>query len=160
MRDKIDFSYNLYIGKHMDEPLKVKYRNLHSDNVVGCLTGVNRDYLFIKNGGVEDIEIYTKHCKPHLKLPEDLTDDEWLWVFGRENLPKRTIKRECGWIEFQSEGFRYNTFYPIGCGIDDGNFDHCDQETLNRLYSLHSHPKAKEYIENGLAIKIEVKDER
>ncbi|MCP4985218.1 MAG: hypothetical protein GY928_03845 [Colwellia sp.] len=159
MRDKIDFSYNLYIGKHMEKPLKVKYRNLHSDNVVGCLTGVNRDYLFIKNGGVEDIEIYTKHCKPHLKLPEDLTDEEWLFIYFGDNLDCNLgmyIKRD-SWSCINA----VDKFGDIGNSFPSpfGSIKFCNQEILNRLYSLHSHPKAKKYIEKGLAIKIEVKDE-
>ncbi len=156
MRDKIDFPYNLYIGKHMEKPLIVKYRNLHSDNVVGCLTGVNRDYLFIKNGGVEDIEIYTKHCKPHLKLPEDLTDSEIHYIFDTQATTHK-IHRDndsvCVSVKIGCCGEEYDIVY----NDDDQKLT---QDQFNRLYACHSALNAEELIRKNLAIKIEVKNER
>ncbi len=98
--------------------------------------------------------------KPHLKLPEDLTRKELLFVFG-DTIPnidndRISLTRNGTGVGFWDD----ETTKDFNWLSVDGIFLHCNQEILNRLYSLHSHPKAKEYIENGLAIKIEVKDEK
>ena len=143
------FPYNLYIGEHMDEPLIIKYEC--SDEIIrfeGCLVGVIDDAIFIKTDKFDDF-FYIKLCKPYLKPVEDLTDEELLFVFCSDN-------RGLGWSIDKIEGEeiileytyeRWNSF-----SILDFVFDHCDQELLNRLYSLHSHPKAKQLIEQGLAL--------
>ncbi len=151
--------YRNYIG--IENPLRVDYSC--SDNIMkmsGDLLGIHKEYVGLNTDN------FTHPCefeavKPHLKLPEDLTDEEWLWVFCGEDDGDHGIRR--GYSEAIIELiWDFGSYKSAVCKFDysDNSFSQCNQEVLNRLYSLHSHPKAKEYIENGLAIKIEVKDEK
>lgn len=88
--------------------------------------------------------------KPHLKLPEDLTDEEWRFIFGGDDI-WYYITRTGNKIKNKFNNSIDNFFCLKNC-----YFNFCSQEMLDRMYSHHSHPKAKEYIEKGLAIKIEV----
>ncbi len=118
----------------------------------------NRLKMILVNGGSPATGGFSI-SKPHLKLPEDLTDEEWLWVFcGEDFQNNHGIRR--GYSEAIIELiWDFGSYKSAVCKFDysDNYFSQCNQEVLNRLYSLHSHPKAKEYIENGLAVKIEVK---
>ena len=130
--------YRNYVG--IEKPLKVK-----------CLC-VDRLLFAVSNSEIEsNTNFFYKYeeCKPYLKTVEDLTDEELLFVFCGDN-------RGLGWSIDRIEGEeiilqyvyeRWNSFSVL-----DFVFDHCDQELLNRLYSLHSHPKAKQLIEKGLAL--------
>lgn len=136
-----NFNYNNYIGEHMDEPLRVElsysFTNKKYDSELTIQTLVD----FEENDSQE-------YCKPLIKSPSDLTDEEWLFVFGREELKDRSINKwNNEYIEHLSEGNLYNEF-----NTRLNEFTHCDQELLNRLYSLHSHPQAKQLIEKGLAL--------
>ncbi len=100
-----------------------------------------------------DNEWCFNHCepsdiKPHLKLPEDLTDDEWLWVFGFENENMVSIKHDIDYINLYDDDNEHDiAVFEVFSGqfsLEDGGRYWDIQEILNRLYSLHSHPKAKE----------------
>ncbi len=146
--------YRNYIG--IEKPLRLDFGN-PDDSTIGF------DYIDSTDNenqiSAEEYWWSYGDIKPHLKLPEDLTDEEWLWVFcGEDMQDDHGIRR--GYSEAIIELiWDFGSYKSAVCKFDysDNYFSQCNQEVLNRLYSLHSHPKAKEYIEKGLAIKIEVK---
>jgi len=94
---------------------------------------------------------YSKGLKPHLKLPEDLTDEELIYIaVGDKDKTSLPIDID-----------RNDEFIAVVIGEDwkfmfiDSQEPSLTQEQFNRGYSLHWHPKAKEYIDNGLAVRIE-----
>jgi hypothetical protein len=163
--------YRNFIG--IEKPLRVEY-NGNSELIYDFLTintRPNKNDITVDASCDDDyMEIYmpADEIKPRLKLPEDLTDEEWLWVLGLD--PKFCkITREC----YEIKGVKTLTsIYSEDktCLVDskmhkldilkgelsclDFEFQ-IDQEILNRMYSLHSHPKAKEYIDKNLAVRIE-----
>ncbi len=149
--------YRNYIG--IEKPLRVDYSC--SDNIIkmsGDLLGIHKEYVGLNTDN------FTHPCefeavKPHLKLPEDLTEDEWLFVALGNNTSDEAEVRHIQKIKSvlvtveTTDNFEYALTFNYLCD------NKLTQEQFNRLYSLHSHPQAEEYIENGLAVKIEVKDE-
>jgi len=87
-------------------------------------------------------------CKPHLKKPSDLTDDEWLYVIYGDDIPDgvRVDENRILWIPTPEDSL----WEVVSCNLMKlGKFS---ISQFNRLYSLHSHPQAEELIKNGLAI--------
>jgi hypothetical protein len=84
--------------------------------------------------------------KPQLKSLESLSDEDWLFVFGREELSNRTINKWGNeYIEHKSDGYLYNEY-----NTRLNEFKHCDQGVLNRLHSLHRSENEKELLKAGL----------
>lgn len=103
------------------------------------------------------------HCdlwdvKPYLRTIEYLSDEELIYIFTGQKSDQKakynySIKRTETYIHlkrWEKDGRYGNSFHLI-----DMKFRECDEEILNRLYSTNSHPRAKEYIDNGLALRVE-----
>lgn len=92
---------------------------------------------------------YKADCKPRLKLPEDLMDDEWLWVLFNGNAQDTAcISKEHDGVYLKYRGSDLTKkIYSDGCLMM------VLQEMRDRFHSLHSHPKAKEYIDKNLAVR-------
>ena len=142
--------YRNYVG--IEKPLKLQFfdEEYMTDSYNIELIYCNAEYVYYM-----DDEFYFHNVKPYLKTVEDLTDEEWLFVFDNNDCKWNAIKRfplgndknpNRSWIEFEHGIKGYNAF-----NFDGLYFDKCDQELLNRLYSLHSHPQAKQLIEKKLA---------
>ena len=152
--------YRNFVG--IEKLLKIKCDNKDVNKGLKNNSGV---YEFIYTDGAMP---WTKYeyldfsiIKPYLKLPEDLTDGEILWVvFGDELKDHKedyeeieVFKYSGGLISVIGDGSTHLFEKVINSEIE------LTQEQFNRMRELHCDPKAKEYIEKGLAIKIEVKNE-
>lgn len=156
----VEFYKNfLYIENPLPFEVDLKKEGLKSDELRTV------DYIRVaKCSGrlmIEDNELGQCHraenCKPYLTLPEDLTDEEWLFVFG---VNENTHYIDNGYYQDgdfycmvrDCDNFNIINEYKPHIFKQKNGFAICNQELLNRMYSIHSHPKAKEYIENGIAI--------
>jgi len=150
--------YRNYIG--IEKPLDISYRF----GSKGKLWYIKENTVHFKESNGNELAFNVK-CgdveymgKPHLKLPEDLSDEEIKYIL-------------CDDEEFNNNSYRIVvdddcTFADsyIACCHDESDLwqfwdydsPRLTQEQLNRIYSLHSHPKAKEYIEKGLAVRKDV----
>ncbi len=138
--------YRNYIG--IENLLKVQYETTIKRE--GLLEGLSSKFLSVRKEDGYLTKYTGVSIKPHLRLPEDLTDEEIRFTFGLNGY----VNRKGDTVQIRLDG------KIVRMNLKEGWIRPCNQEILNRLYSLHSHPKAKEYIEKGLAVKIEVKDER
>ena len=146
MELKNDF-YKNYIG--LKEPLVVEYESKGEIQNFKFVS-IRIDHHTLSGDMVLlNHKFPTKHCKPYLISPEDLTDSELLWVVYGElstEVDENVFRGEdCLYI-----GDEFRLYSDSGV-ISMGSFPHQPQEILDRLYSLHSYPRAKEYIESGCA---------
>jgi hypothetical protein len=148
---KLEFQYGLYIGKHMEgNPLRVKY--LSSDyDFLSINTNPSKNDLACDasyNGEYKEVLLPIDDCKPQLKSLENLTDEEWLFVFGckKDSEWKYRIEISDGFINLCDRyGNRWNYFSVI-----TNRFNYSDQDTFNRLHSLHRSENEKALLEAGL----------
>lgn len=146
------FNWSNYVGDHMDEPLRVKI--LTGSNTLEA----NFEFLFKLKGAnfysvhCSDGENYSEDdCKPLIKSPEDLTDEEWLFVFG-ENKDSYHINRVENSVVVCFNGFKASE-WSNEFDFNQNVFEHSDQQLLNRLYSLHVSLHYKELIEKEVALR-------
>jgi len=151
--------YRNYIG--IENPLVVQsWDNSLDEKWDDVLELVKRDYIETDESTLFYCD-NNEECgfKPHLKKPSDLTDDEWLFVWYGDNIPKNAkIKKDESFkflidvIEEVDSRFGLMSHIKTSINLSNGFVKNQRQEHLNRLYSLHSHPQAEELINNGLAI--------
>lgn len=104
-------------------------------------------YVYLQYNYSTD-EFSFNEIKPYLRTVESLSDEEWLLVFGSTDENHSIIRHNKTFIEFKdSYGNSLNCY-----DFRHNSFMFCNQEILNRLYSLHCHPKAKQLIVDGLAL--------
>lgn len=135
--------YRNYVG--IEKPLRViclgNERSLFSVNKTEIESNTNFFYKF-------------SEVKPLIKSPKDLTDEEWLWIFcGDKKIKDMVISRDKDedsiYLLF-SDGLQLhhqNVFFFCG------HFEYCDQQILNRLYSLHVALNAEELFDKDLAVR-------
>lgn len=132
----------------LDNPLDVEYNGY---DVYSFKTVENSSNLILE-AGYTDYSKSIFDCKPFLVAPEDLTDEQWLWVFcGDDQEHGLVITRDSEEESIYLHIKEHNTLHYQNVFFLSGHFEYSDQEILDRLYSLHSHPKANEYIKNNLA---------
>lgn len=148
-----NFNYNNYIGEHMSEPLEV----LENGTVLpfGLLT-ISYTYpsrsMLLESHSDEEYR-RVEDCKPLIKSPSDLTDEELLWVFG--NIKGSFISRNKSTI---SLGIGGGGDAYLQINLKNGQINTTDQfyniqQILNRLYSLHVSLDYEELIRTGKAVR-------
>ena len=133
------FPYNLYIGSHMKEPLRV----LEPTNLTTELTYKNIGFIVASS---------CDHA-PLIRSISDLTDEELIWVFCGDSLSKYKIIRRKNSVAILCDGNTgwYSTeIYKINFLTKTSK--NINQEILNRFYSLHVSLDYEELIEKDLAL--------
>lgn len=155
--------YNLFIGEHMIEPLRVKVagkrdiNNLDVFNVVGMQVYEGVESVIISSlFGRQHVDI--NNCQPIFRDPKSLSNDEWLYIFCGDDLEAksqcfidRDNQEESIYVRYK--GVNYSHYYNMF--FFDIMFEHCDQQILNRMYSLHCIPNFQELKDKGFILEKE-----
>lgn len=142
MKNEIEFAYNLYIGKHMREPLKYRLTSEIEDPRICEVTAGGLKRLMES----KPTDMYIPH--PIVKPLDTLTDEEWMFVFGKHK--NVSILKTTNFIQLVHCDHSIHVYNIFDKRL--GVFNICDQEMLNRLYSLHRSPDEKILEEKGLVI--------
>ena len=148
MKNKLEFQYGLFVGKHMDKPLKVKDGLGRINNFQYCtleeLICDRADYNIKRDLSV----------KPQLINPKSLTDEDWLWIAVGDD----------GSINYKVD--KFNDIVVVHGYNSDGIIDkslmvyepptiRLTQEQYNRMYSKQSIPNFTELLEAELIEEVE-----
>ena len=152
--------YRNYVG--IENPLMVNSARFGDRLGLLSIDFVKKDRIYFNDGSdFSGASSKFDECKPILKLPEDLTDEEWLYVFNGDRANEFKI-----WRNKNNDVVRcYHKSFDLSIEKNMANYINSfdmlrtylrrsDQEVLNRGYSLHWNQQAKQLIENGLALNI------
>ncbi len=146
----VDF-YRNYIG--IENPLRVELPHEDGGYMISEFDYCSSSYLY-ETGSSDEFDF--SECRPHLKLPEDLTYSEIHYIFDTQATTHKIHRYNdsvCVSVKIGCCGEEYDLVY----NDDDQKLT---QDQFNRLYACHSALNAEELIRKNLAIKIEVKNER
>lgn len=151
--NELKFPYNLFIGQHMvNGALRVK-----CEDTIQELIDVDTRSWQVYFDEIREM-VPLSECVPQLKDPKTITDEEWFFVFFGDDLEAKSrcfIDRD---TEEDSVYARYkgvSIAHHYNVCFFDIMFEYCDQQILNRLYSLHTLPDFEYFKKNGM---IEVVD--
>jgi hypothetical protein len=157
--------YRNYIGikdkNGNDNPLEIEeIASGHLYDFMGLDATSKGDIILIRdyeNGSDHDL-YNSSYFKPHLKLPEDLTDEELIClvpeVFRDDCVIERYMENCHDKIFIMWDEVIALVEFNLSCnwfGALEYTID--QQDILDGLHSLHCSLKAKEYIDNNLAVR-------
>ena len=164
MKD-LKFEYNLFIGEHMSEPLRVK----KSDRVRELIGIIGNKLYFHAVGGGKCTSMAEDNI-PQIRTPKSLSDEEWLFVFGfdtgvykistcyhddDEINEKYVVKKDAtGWGDRTIISFVFPYDDITGGFLGKLEKFPVTQQILNRMYSLQTCTNAEELIAADLAEEI------
>lgn len=133
MNKELEFPWNNFIGPHIKKPLKFLFIDESKREWDYELFGVDGGSISEK---YEDFYFEYDLLKPLIVDPKSLSDEELQYIFGVNFKVNRkdhlVYLREC----------RIN--------LNTGYMHPCDQQILNRFYSLHSLPNYEELLKAGI----------
>lgn len=148
-----NFNWNNYIGEHMgtDNYLNVKCKEDGRLYELVSIDMLENESIGLYDDFMQDTDWYSKDdFMPLIKSISDLTDEEWLFVFCGDDISDISIEKYDNKIAISDD----ITLALINAfDIKRLFFDYCDQQILNRFYSLHVSLDYEELIRTEKAVR-------